>query len=129
MKIKSVLAAIVAAAALSCTAVCAFADDATPTDDQISVESEVTADGENEAETTSDDEGEPASDGEDGSVSNDEAEPTSDSENEVSSVPENVTEAADPMEGNPISGVDGAAALAGIAMVAGAALVISHKRV
>ena len=73
MKIKSVLAAIVLA--ITCTSVCAFADDA-----------------------------------------------------EVSSVPENVTEAADPMESNPVSGVDGAAALAGVALVAGAALVISHKR-
>ena len=104
MKIKSVLSAIIAAAALSCTAVCAFADDATPTDDQIPVESAV---------VTADSEGEPVSDG----------------ENEVSSVPENVTEAADPMEGNPVSGVDGAAALAGMAMVASAALVISHKHV
>ena len=75
MKIKSVLAAIAAAAAISCTSVCAFADNA-----------------------------------------------------EVSSVPESVTEAADPMEGNPVSGVDGAAALIGVALVSGAALVISHKR-
>ena len=75
MKIKSVLAAIVAAAAISCTSVCAFADAA-----------------------------------------------------DTSSIPESVTEAADPMEGNPVSGVDGAAALIGVALVSGAALVISHKR-
>ncbi len=37
------------------------------------------------------------------------------------------TEAQDPMEGNPVSGVDGLAAAAGVAMVAGAALVISRK--
>lgn len=89
MKIKSVLAAFIAAAAISCTSVCAFAEDDAPADEQVTV----TAD-----------------------------------ENEESSVPENVTVAADPMEGNPISGVDGAAALAGVVMVAGAALVISHKR-
>lgn len=88
MKMKSVLAAIIAAAAISCTSVCAFADAA---DDQVT-----------ETETTA--------------------------ENEESSVPENVSEAADPMDGNPVSGVDGAAALAGVALVAGAALVISHKR-
>lgn len=79
MKIRSVLAAIIATAAISCTSVYAFAD--APADNT-----------------------------------------------EVSSVPENVTEAADPMETNPVSGVDGAAALAGMALVAGAALVISHKR-
>lgn len=78
MKMKSVLAAIIATAAISCTSVCAFA----------------------EAPATSADEQSAAS---------------------------GVSEAADPMEGNPVSGVDGAAALAGIAMVAGAALVISHK--
>ena len=88
MKVKSVLAAIIAAAAISCTSVCALAEDADPVDDQ----STATAD-----------------------------------EIEVSYVPENVTVAADPMDGNPVSGVDGAAALAGIVMVAGAALVISHK--
>lgn len=75
MKIKSVLAAVIAAAAISCTSVCAFAEDGT----------------------------------------------------EASSVPENVTVAADPMDGTPVSGVDGAAALAGVVMVAGAALVISHR--
>lgn len=80
MKIKSVLAAVIAAAAISCTGVCAFADG-TETVDEI----------------------------------------------ETSSVPESVTVAADPMDGTPVSGVDGAAALAGIAMVAGAALVISHR--
>lgn len=142
MKIKSVLAAFIAAAALSCTAVCAFADDATPTDDQTLVESEAT-DGDAATDTENE------SDGEDGDneVANDEDaanneagndenaanadeaannEVTSD-DNVVSSIPENVSEAADPMEGNPVSGVDGAAALAGIAMVAGALLVISHK--
>ena len=98
MKIKSVLAAIIAAAALSSTAVCAFADAADPADDQVT--------------TTAADENGEAGDG----------------ESVVSSIPENVSEAPDPMEGNPVSGVDGAAALAGIAMVAGAALVISHKR-
>lgn len=75
MKIKSVLAAVIAAAAISCTSVCAFAED----------------------------------------------------ETETSSVPESVTVAADPMDGTPVSGVDGAAALAGVVMVAGAALVISHR--
>ena len=84
MKIKSVLAAFIAAAAISCTSVCAFAD----TDEQVTE----TAD-----------------------------------EDVASSVPENVTVAADPMDGNPVSGVDGAAALAGIVLVAGAALVISHR--
>ena len=78
MEMKSVLAAVVAAAAISCTSACAFA----------------------EAPDASADE-QPAVSG--------------------------ASEAADPMEGNPVSGVDGAAALAGIAMVAGAALVISHK--
>lgn len=88
MKMKSVLAAIIAAAAISCTSVCAFADAADTADDQVT-----------DTETAG--------------------------ENEV---PDTVTEAADPMEGNPVSGVDGAAALAGVALVAGAALVISHKR-
>lgn len=77
MKMKSVFAAIIAAAAISCTSVCAFAENADP----------------DETSTVS-----------------------------------NVTEAADPMDGNPVSGVDGAAALAGVVVVAGAALVISHKR-
>lgn len=104
MKIKSVLAAIIAAAALSSTAVCAFADAADPADDQVTT-------------TAADENGETA------------GEEATDGENVVSSIPENVSEAPDPMEGNPVSGVDGAAALAGIAMVAGAALVISHKHV
>ena len=114
MKIKSVLAAFVAVAAISCTSVCAFAENADPADDQVSTVSAV-AD-----ETTTDD----VSDGENGA----ETEGENEIENVLSaSVPENVSVAADPMEGNPVSGVDGAAALAGIAMVAGAALVISHK--
>lgn len=132
MKIKSVLAAIIAAAALSCTAVCAFADE-NPTEDQVTAtadtnegeattDSEDASDGENadaaDGEEAADGEGEDAADGENASGE----------ESEASSIPENVSEAADPMEGNPVSGVDGAAALAGIAMVAGAALVISHKR-
>lgn len=108
MKIKSVLAAIFAAAALSCTAVCAFADDADPAEGQV-LSATATADG--ESETNSEAEGANSAD----------------DENIGSSIPENVSEAPDPMEGNPVSGVDGAAALAGIAMVAGAALVISHK--
>ena len=131
MKIKSVLAAIVAAAAISCTAVCAFADDANPAEDQVttdtaadeSEDTEVTSDGEDDAASDTEDE----TSGEDEEAADDES--SSESENEVSSIPENVSEAADPMEGNPVSGVDGAAALAGIVMVAGAALVISHKRV
>ena len=89
MKIKSVLAAFIAAAAISCTSVCALAEDNALADEQVT-------------ETTNED--------------------------VASSVPENVTVAADPLEGNPISGVDGAAALAGIVLVGGAALVISHKR-
>lgn len=88
MKIKSVLAALIATAAVSCASACAFAESA--------------ADSADDQSTASID------------------------ESEATSVP-NVSEAADPMEGNPVSGVDGAAALAGIALVAGAALVISHK--
>lgn len=39
-----------------------------------------------------------------------------------------VTEASDPMDGNPVSGVDGAAVIAGAAVVAGAVMVVAHKR-
>lgn len=77
MKIKSVLAALIATAAFSCVSVCAFADeaDADPIETAVAVE------------------------------------------------------AADPLENTGTnSGAEGVAAVAGITMVAGAALVISRKR-
>ena len=97
MKKKIVPAVFAAVTALSCTAVCAFADSAenSTSGDETSLAGAQTA-----ADTT-----------------------TSETN------PGSAVEAADPIDGvNPGTGAEGIAAIMGVVVVAGAALVISHKR-
>lgn len=105
MKMKYVSAAAAAVTAISCTALCAFAESA-DTSAQTSTETSTVESAQTTSETS-----------------------VASTDTSLDTASGAATEAADPMDGknNPTTGVEGVAAVMGVIVVAGAALVISHK--